>query len=189
MDGTWWRERPLEAAPLERLLAAAFPGGVDEGTAAAFREGGAGTERFEALLELSRRVLSPPPGRAEEPVASASDVFLRYRWRLASLPSERFLALLLDVRNRPFREVEVSRGILDGALVHPREVFSEAVRLRAASVLLLHNHPSGDPSPSRGDREATRKLKAAGELLGIPLLDHVVVGRRSWHSFRESGEG
>jgi DNA repair protein RadC len=82
----------------------------------------------------------------------------------------------------------VSLGSLTGSLVHPREVFKGALLSSAASVILLHNHPSGDPKPSAEDREVTRKLVEAGKLLGVPVLDHVIIGERSYYSFRETGE-
>jgi len=83
--------------------------------------------------------------------------------------------------------VAVSEGSLNQSIVHPREVFAPAVRESAAAVIFVHNHPSGDPSPSREDREITRRLKEAGELLGIRVLDHVIVGDGSYYSFTESG--
>lgn len=85
------------------------------------------------------------------------------------------------------REVVVSQGTLTASLVHPREVFRPALREAAAAVVLVHNHPSGDPTPSREDREITTRLAAAGELLGIPVLDHVVVAERGYASLREAG--
>lgn len=141
--------------------------------------------RWEAAVELARRALSAPSDRGA-PHRSASDVFERYRYRLAGVPVERFHTLLLDVKHRAIRDVGVSVGILDGSLIHPREVFAEAVRERAASVILVHNHPSGDPSPSPEDREVTRRLRAAGGIVGIPVLDHVIIGNRTFFSFRES---
>jgi DNA repair protein RadC len=141
--------------------------------------------RWEAVLALARRVLSTPADRGA-PHRSAADIFERYRYRLAGVPVERFHTLLLDVKHRAIRDVGVSVGILDGSLIHPREVFAEAVRERAASVILVHNHPSGDPSPSPEDCEVTRRLRTAGGILGIPVLDHVIIGDRTFYSFRES---
>jgi DNA repair protein RadC len=100
---------------------------------------------------------------------------------------EVFLSVLLDVKHRPLREDRVSTGILDGSLIHPREVFVAAVRERAAAVILVHNHPSGDPKPSGQDREVTRRLRAAGGILGIPVVDHVILGEGAFFSFREEG--
>jgi DNA repair protein RadC len=97
--------------------------------------------------------------------------------RLKDVVQEEFHALLLNTRHRVVREVLVTRGILDSALIHPREVFRLAVSEGAAGVILVHNHPSGDPAPSAEDRAVTRQLGEAGRALGIPVLDHVVIGR------------
>ncbi len=143
--------------------------------------------RWEAVLELARRALSAPADRTE-PHRSAADIFERYRYRLAGVPVEQFHTLLLDVKHRAIRDIRVSVGILDGSLIHPREVFAEAVRERSASVILIHNHPSGDPSPSPEDREVTRRLRSAGGIVGIPVLDHVIIGYRTFYSFREASD-
>jgi DNA repair protein RadC len=95
--------------------------------------------------------------------------------------------LLLDGRHRVQREVMASQGTLTASLVHPREVFRPALREAAAAVILVHNHPSGDPTPSREDREVTERLVRVGEILGVPVLDHVVVAERGYVSLREDG--
>jgi DNA repair protein RadC len=96
--------------------------------------------------------------------------------------------LLLNTQNRVVRDVLVTRGILDASLVHPREVFRLAVSEAAAAVILVHNHPSGDPSPSLEDRAVTRQIATAGRALGIPVLDHVVVGHGRYASLAALGE-
>jgi DNA repair protein RadC len=106
---------------------------------------------------------------------------------LRDAPCERFVVVLLDGRHRVIRPVLTSLGTLTASLVHPREVFGPALREPAAAVVLVHNHPSGDPTPSREDREITVRLAAAGELLGIPVLDHVVVAEQGFVSLREEG--
>ncbi len=116
---------------------------------------------------------------------SARAVHERCAPLVARLEHERFLALLLDGRHRLLRVVEVSQGTLTSSLVHPREVFAEAVREAAGALIVVHNHPSGDPEPSAEDLEVTRRLHAAGALLGIPLLDHVVVAEEGFVSLRE----
>lgn len=143
--------------------------------------------RWEAAVEIVRRALSAPAS-VPEPFRSAAEVFDRYRYRMADYRVEVFLAVLLDVKNRPMQDVRVSTGILNGSLVHPREVFAPAVRERAASILLVHNHPSGDPAPSLEDREATRRLRSAGGIVGIAVLDHVIIGDGSFYSFREEAD-
>lgn len=102
---------------------------------------------------------------------------------------EAFIVLLLDVKHRVIAEEVVTIGILDGSLVHPREVFKAAIVANAAAIIIAHNHPSGDPAPSGQDREVTRRLRKAGEILGIPVVDHVIVGLTGGHySFREGGD-
>ena len=102
---------------------------------------------------------------------------------------EAFVVLLLDVKHRVIAEEVVTIGILDGALIHPREVFKAAVAGSAAGIIVAHNHPSGDPKPSGQDAEVTRRLRKAGEVLEIPVVDHVIVGSTGAHySFREGGD-
>jgi DNA repair protein RadC len=106
--------------------------------------------------------------------------------RLRDVRQEEFHALLLNTRHRVLREVLVTRGTLDSALIHPREVFRHAVAEGAAAVILVHNHPSGDPTPSAEDRAVTRQLAEAGRAVGIPVLDHVVVGRGAFVSLADA---
>jgi DNA repair protein RadC len=137
-------------------------------------------------LELGRR-LAARRLRSGDAVRGPADVFRHFHARLRDARHERFLLLLLDGRHRMLREVVISQGTLTASLVHPREVFRPALREAAAAVVLVHNHPSGDPTPSREDREITERLAQAGELLGIPVLDHVVVAERGYASLREQG--
>ncbi len=181
--------RPFEEMEEKTLFRLAFPDsweGMRRVAAKGESAGGPLRDRWEAVLELVRRVLSSPPPRSE-PVRSAADVYERYRYVLADSPVEVFLVVLLDVKNRCLQDVCVSVGILNGSLVHPREVFATAVAERAATIILVHNHPSGDPSPSSEDREITQRLRSAGEIVGIPVLDHVIIGSCSFYSFREGG--
>lgn len=182
--------RPFERMDETALFRTAFPEGWEGMRKAAAGEAPADDgmrERWEAVLELARRALSHPVPRAE-PVRSAADVFERYRYLLSDSPVEIFLAVLLDVKHRVLRDVRVSVGILNGSLIHPREVFATAIAERAAAVLLVHNHPSGDPSPSREDREVTQRLRTTGGIVGIPVLDHVIIGSCSFYSFREESD-
>jgi DNA repair protein RadC len=139
-----------------------------------------------AALEVGRRVASRPLGPGE-PFRSSDQVYAHYGARLAGLKRERFFCLLLDARNRCLREEAVSEGSLTGSLVHPREAFRAAVREAASAVIFAHNHPSGDPSPSREDVELTRRLWEAGNVLGIRVLDHVVLGHSRYYSFADEG--
>lgn len=159
-DGSLSRLGSLDVAALERV-----PG---IGTATA--------SRIAAALELGRRAAAEvvEPGAC---VRGPSDVFARMGPRLRDASQEEFHALLLNTRHRVLREVLVTKGLLDSALIHPREVFRPAVSEGAAGVILVHNHPSGDPTPSAEDRAVTRQLARAGRALGIPVLDHIVVGR------------
>jgi DNA repair protein RadC len=139
-----------------------------------------------ASLELGRRLAS---GRlqAGAPIRTPEDVHRHFHPSLRHLAQERFLVLLLDGRHRLMRHEVVSQGTLTASLVHPREVFRPALRHAAAALVLVHNHPSGDPTPSAEDREVTTRLARAGEILGIRVLDHVVVAERGYCSLREEG--
>jgi hypothetical protein len=107
--------------------------------------------------------------------------------RLQDLPVEEFHVAVLDAQHRLHRDVTVTRGLLNSSLVHPREVFREAIAECAAAVVLVHNHPSGDPTPSADDRAVTDQLVAAGRLLDIPVHDHVIVGRGPLRKLRGGG--
>jgi DNA repair protein RadC len=141
---------------------------------------------LRAALELGRRAAATPlaPG---DPIRDARSVHAHFLGRLPQLPREVFYVLLLDGRNRLRAEVRVSEGTLTTALVHPREVFGPAIRLGAAALVLVHNHPSGDPNPSSEDLVLTERLRQAGETIGIRVLDHVVVGRAGYVSLAERG--
>jgi DNA repair protein RadC len=142
--------------------------------------------RIAAALELGRRLAREGPlerGRIRGP----ADVFERCAPALRDLLHEEFRVLLLNAQHAVVREIVITRGILDASVVHPREVFKEAVAESAAALILVHNHPSGDPAPSPEDREVTRQLADAGRIVGIPVLDHVVVGDARYVSFVEAG--
>jgi DNA repair protein RadC len=118
-------------------------------------------------------------------VGRPEDVYRCVAARLAGLSQEVFLAIGVDIRNGLLDIVEVARGSVMGVEVHPREVFRPLVRMAAAGGVLVHNHPSGDPTPSAEDVDLTRRLREVGTLLGIPIIDHVVVGDRSFRSIAE----
>ncbi|HEY2065732.1 MAG TPA: DNA repair protein RadC [Gemmatimonadaceae bacterium] len=139
-----------------------------------------------AALELGRRLASEARDDGA-PVRSPRDVARLFAPRLEDLPVEEFHVAVLDAQHRLERDVTVTRGILTSSLVHPREVFREAIAERAAAVILVHNHPSGDPTPSADDRLVTDQLVAAGKLLDIPVHDHVIIGRGRYTSFAETG--
>ena len=136
-------------------------------------------------LELGREACSAPL-RAGERFSSSRELFQRYRARFFSARREYFFSLQLNSKNQLIREVLVSVGSLNVSVVHPREVFSFAVRDSTSAIILLHNHPSGDPAPSREDRECTRRLVHAGKILGIRVLDHIVIGHDGYYSFADA---
>lgn len=148
--------------------------------------GPARAARIAASLELGRRAAAES-GDSAERIRGPADVWRRVGPALRDLDQEEFHALLLNTQHRVVREVFVTRGILDASLIHPREVFRPAVAAGAAAVILVHNHPSGDPSPSAEDRAVTRQLAGAGRTLGIPVLDHVIVGDGRWAALSDEG--
>ncbi len=139
-----------------------------------------------AALELGRRLASESRDDGA-PIRSPRDVARLFAPRLEDLPVEEFHVAVLDAQHRLERDVTVTRGILTSSLVHPREVFREAIAERAAAIVLVPNHPSGDPTPSPDDRAVTEQLVAAGRLLDIPVHDHVIIGRGRFVSFAEAG--
>jgi DNA repair protein RadC len=139
-----------------------------------------------ALGEVARRVQAD---RLDAGVilASAASVYAHFGPLLVDDKRESFYAVMLDGRNRVMNKVRVSQGSLGASIVHPREAFRSAVREAAAAVIFVHNHPSGDPTPSAEDRRITERLRRAGEVMGIAVLDHVVVGRGRYWSFADNG--
>jgi len=150
--------------------------------------GPAKAAQVKAAFEIGRRLAEQKATEPGRRLTNSQRVFDIYYPRLRDYKKETFLVLLLDAKNRVFREVEVSVGSLTASLAHPREVFREAVRESAAAVICVHNHPSGDPTPSRNDIEITRKLHATGQVVGITLLDHVVIGEGRYYSFADEGQ-
>jgi DNA repair protein RadC len=148
--------------------------------------GPAKAAQVKAGIELGKRVLATPLTTGTR-IGSSQDIFNHYSPLLRDLRHEVFKIVLLDAKHAIIRDATVSAGSLTLSIVHPREVFNLAVRESAAAVIFLHNHPSGDPQPSAEDRELTTRLVAAGNLLGIRVLDHLVVGDRAYVSFADRG--
>jgi DNA repair protein RadC len=148
--------------------------------------GRAKAARVVAALELGARLASEEGARAGT-FRSAADAARFLLPRYGARPVETFGILALDVRHRLKREVVVSTGCLTSSLVHPREVFQEALVARAAALVLFHNHPSGDPEPSSEDLALTRRLAAAGTLMGIEVLDHLILGAGRYVSLKDRG--
>jgi len=138
----------------------------------------------QAALELGRRAVASRPVRGQR-LAGASEVWTYFRHRLSPLSVEEFWALGLDVRHRVQSESCLARGSLTGVEIHPRDVFRPLIRQATAAVIFCHNHPSGDPAPSRADLELTARLREVGDLCGIPVLDHVIVGWEGYASLAE----
>ncbi|MBT8337573.1 MAG: DNA repair protein RadC [Gemmatimonadetes bacterium] len=148
--------------------------------------GRARAARLSAGFEIGRRTAAASGAEARR-IRGPSDVYDSLGPNLRDLDQEEFHAVLLNAQHRVLREVLVTRGILDASLVHPREVFRPAVAEGAAAVILVHNHPSGDPTPSAQDRAVTRQMVSAGRTLGIPVLDHVIVGDGRWAALSDEG--
>ena len=141
---------------------------------------------LRAAFEVGSRLVRAPLAAGCK-LESPEQVFGHFGPRLRHARQESFFVLLLDSRQRLLRDLEVSRGSLNQSLVHPREVFAPALRESAAAILVLHNHPSGDPRPSQDDLEVTRRLAEAGAILGIRLLDHIVIGAEGFESLSRAG--
>jgi len=143
--------------------------------------GPAAAARVLACLEMSRRA-SAWRCSPRAVVSTPEDVVALCAAQLRGLDREHFWCIALNTKNQLLKMVEVSIGSLNASIVHPRELFKEAVKVSAASIVLVHNHPSGDPTPSGADVQLTRRLVKAGDVLGIEVLDHVVIGDGGEHS-------
>ena len=139
-----------------------------------------------AAIELGKRTLATPLTEGKK-IQGSNHVFQHYYPLLRDLRHEIFIAVLLDAKHRVIRDFTVSQGSLTVSIVHPREVFNLAVRESAAAVIFVHNHPSGDSQPSSEDYALTQRLLEAGEILGIRVLDHVVIGDGQYVSFADEG--
>jgi DNA repair protein RadC len=141
---------------------------------------------FVCALEVGRRAARQRVVDTLE-FSSPESIYRFMAPRLSHLQKERFIALALNTKNRLIREITVSEGDLNSSVVHPREVFQPLILESASAVIFVHNHPSGDPTPSQRDVEVTQRLRQAGELLGIKVLDHVVVASGGFYSFQAHG--
>lgn len=141
---------------------------------------------LQAAFELGRRlaVSSSPNRRSIRLPRDVADLMLP---ELSHLTQEHFVCLFLNTKNHVIGKQTIFVGSLDASIVHPREVFKEAIKRSSASVICLHNHPSGDPTPSREDIAITRTLREVGDLVGIALLDHVIIGDNKYVSLKEQG--
>ncbi len=143
--------------------------------------------QIKAAFELTNRLEGFSENVNMPLVKTPEDVSGLVQGRLKGKKKEYFLALLLDTRNKLIRMAEVSIGSLDSSIVHPREVFKEAVSASAASVIFVHNHPSGDTEASEDDIKLTKRLAEAGEIMGIDVLDHIIIGGKKYLSLKREG--
>lgn len=139
-----------------------------------------------AAVELGRRIASRPSAKRTR-ISSARDIAELFMERMRYYKKEHFVSLMLNAKGEIIEESNISVGDLCSSTTHPREVFVDAVRRSAGSVVFLHNHPSGDPEPSEADVETTVRLMEAGAILGIPVLDHIVIGDGNYVSMKARG--
>jgi len=149
--------------------------------------GPAKASQIKAAFELSSRLEGYSEAEDKPIVKTPEDVVSLVRGKLKGKKREHFLAILLDTRNRLIRVSEISIGSLDTSIVHPREVFKEAISASATSVIFVHNHPSGDPGASEDDIKLTKRLTEVGEIVGIDVLDHIIIGDKNYLSLKREG--
>ena len=141
--------------------------------------------QIKSMFEINKRVKFV---RNNVQIKCSEDVFEYCSGKLADKDKEFFMIIMLDSKNKIIKDEIVSIGTLNSSLVHPREIFKSAIKESANAVILVHNHPSGDPTPSEEDEEITSRLVEAGELLNIKVLDHVVIGKGRCHSFKRNND-
>ncbi len=137
-----------------------------------------------AVCEFAKRLSSSSYEKMS--VTKSQDIVNRFQPKLKDLQKEHFIAVYLDTRHNIIAEETITIGILNASLIHPREVFYGAIKHLAKAIIVLHNHPSGEPEPSKEDFLITKKLEKTGEIMGIDFLDHIIIGREKWWSWRES---
>ncbi|TAK57979.1 MAG: JAB domain-containing protein [Bacteroidetes bacterium] len=140
-----------------------------------------------ASFEIGKRIASQLNSQTKHSLYSPDVVASIYIPLMRDLKQEVFKILLLDTSNHLLRDVDITRGTLNSSLVHPREVFQPAIIEPAASIILLHNHPSGNPEPSADDMQVTKQLVEAGKIIGIPVHDHIIIAGNTYTSFAEKG--
>ena len=138
-----------------------------------------------SLIELSKRYNKLVSNGFAFSIRSSKDVYNIFNNELSNLKKEKVIGVYLDTKNKIIKKEIIGIGILDSSLIHPRELFKEAIKESAKSVILVHNHPSGDSNPSEDDVRLTKNLIEAGNLIGINFLDHVIIGKKNFYSFKE----
>jgi|UniRef100_A0A7C3UPS2 DNA repair protein RadC len=141
--------------------------------------------QLKAVFEIARRISTQTPDYKSKELTNPEKVYQLMKSKLKDYHREHFYLLALNIRNWSISEVSI--GTLDSSLVHPREVFAEAIKKKAASVILVHNHPSGVPEPSKDDIEITKRLVEAGKIVGIEVIDHVIITKERFFSFKAKG--
>jgi DNA repair protein RadC len=159
---------------------------LPEGYASISGIGSARASILTAAMEIGRRrMASMRPVTVQ--IVSSRDVFLRFVDRLSDLPHEEFWILLLRRSNHVLAEIKISSGGLAGTVADPKIIFGRALALRAAAIVLIHNHPSGNPKPSISDKSLTNNMREAGKFLDLPVLDHIIVAGKQYVSFADQG--
>ena len=149
--------------------------------------GVAEASQIKVAFELVNRLEGYSEASNKSVVKTPDEVARLVMSRLKGKKREHFLALLLDTRNRLLKVAEISVGSLDTSIVHPKEVFKEAISASAASVIFVHNHPSGDPEASEDDKKLTKRLAEAGEIVDIDVLDHIIIAEKNYLSLKREG--
>jgi DNA repair protein RadC len=148
--------------------------------------GPAKASQITSIFALAKRCSLK--AKEKTPVKTAQDVYEYAKEILGGKDREHILILYLDSKNRINKHETISMGTLNSSLIHPREVFKTAIKENTSAIIITHNHPSGDPSPSKDDREITKELRNAGELLEIQVIDHVIIGKDTYYSFKERNQ-
>jgi DNA repair protein RadC len=143
-------------------------------------------DKLGAVFEIAKRY-GEKEFKSGAPLRGSGDIYAHFRERLAAEICEYFYAVLLDNKHRKLRDVMLSKGSLTASIVHPRDVFAQVVRWSAAAIVFVHNHPSGDATPSKEDIEITRRLREVGEIMGVRVLDHIIIGKGRYVSFVDDG--
>jgi DNA repair protein RadC len=177
----------------EILLKFGGLGEIEDASVAEFTDvkgvGSAKVAQIRAAFELGKRLMQSKGDAAvhEPSFKNSRAVYEYYRPRFYGMKKEKVICALLNTKNKVFKEILVSDGTLTSSLVHPREVFRYAIKEAAAAVLIIHNHPSGDPSPSRDDINITKRLVETGKMIGINVLDHIIISDGKYLSLLEKG--
>ncbi|MCM8832281.1 MAG: DNA repair protein RadC, partial [Candidatus Omnitrophica bacterium] len=141
--------------------------------------------QIKAAFEIGRRLFTQTPSYKSKELTDPEKVYRLIKSKLKDYHKEHFYIIALNSRNHSIAEVSI--GSLNASIVHPREVFAEAIKNKAASVVFVHNHPSGDPEPSEDDLEITKRLVESGKILGIEVVDHIIITKTGFISFKERG--